>query len=1513
MASATPFRALLHLAVGLAVVLGAAQVPSAQDAFSLQTGIEGRVDYVAASGTFRTDDNATDPCAVGTSASGTLSGIPAGATIREARLYWAGSSDVVDGTVTLDGTAVSAEETVTDQFDITLSGSPRSFPFFGGNADVTAAVAAKGNGTYTLTDLAFESVDDPVDTEQTFCTNEVVLGAWSLFVIYEEATLPLRRLNLYDGFLLARNSTVSATIDQFETPAANRSAVTVLTWEGDVRTTADTGEQALFSAGGAAAVTLDGTEPFNSLDRAADGSESTGTYSVDLDRYDVSGQIPTGTTTATFTADAGNDLILVNAIALAMESLSSDLVVDLTATDMQPAAGGRTTLFVDVENLGPDATDGVEVVVPIPAGFTFDASRLPAGASYDAGTGILSVPGPLAVGEGFIAQIDLISDAGAPLSGTASATALDRVETNLANNDDAISAAPAACYAVADNGGANGGNDWLIRVDRSGAPQTTIGTGTGTNAIEAIAYWPGTDTLYGANAGNLGTLAYAGDGAYTRVGTVGFGTASGASADVNITDVDGLAFDPFTGILYGSHRREGNPNLEDLLVQIDPATGTHVPDAFGPGVDYVVIATAAAPTSKNDIDDIAIDALTGQMYGIANSGGTADRLVQIDKATGAVTDVGPIGLGDVEGLTFDALGNLFASTGNTSTTGNSNALVEVDLLTGAGTRLGGFQSGSDHEAVACLTDGVNTLAGSVFFDADANGTDGTGADAPEPGATVTLFRDTDGDGVGDIAVATTTTDANGDYAFEIAAEGDFVVAVADPSGGAGSFTTASDNAVSVDGFGNAAAVPDVGYTTVVDLELTMTVDDPAPEPGETVTFTVTLTNEGLVDATGITVLNALEDIPGVVTVTGVTPSVGTFDGGLWTVGSLAAGAAPVTLTITAVISQDNTAITNLAEIASVDQTDVDSVPLNGSTTEDDDAAATASTSGSSSGGEGGLESNGSLALALAQVQLDRRLDGDAAAPLRPYAPAQTLARRLGAGTFKGSSATLATLVPMDGPAGSSPVEVSPEDLLPVTNALDVVAVDYLDDAGRRLAALFATTTAPGEIYEHTKPVCDRLRGATLERIETLRVAGQPFVMSELHHGGAVDYAVTFVAYPQASGGWAVDSRFLLRDYQPQSAGDAVNVQVWSPSPEWTGALVQDALARLGGEVTFLNTDADAPVLPRTYVRSARYRAGQLEVDLANGAGATALRLTGGSVAATEGAERYTLEQTVALPEGATATVAVPTGPLFDAAFFVETDADGADLLYVADGAWAWAQGEAAVRTFDIRPEPGTFAEATRPVERPVTLAGDVTTWAGLVRPLRPGYQTEDLSAFAGFAFTAEGEGTARVLVETAGIQSSDHWATTVQLRPDATEHRVSFQDLTRDADEPGTFDPSEVVALSFYVYGDGQTAQPFEIGLSGLRFETPAAAVPEATALLPVRPNPFRGRAVVPFELAEAGPVRLEVFDLLGRRVAVLADGEREAGPHRVAFEAAGLSAGVYVARLNAGGESYTRRLTVVR
>lgn len=89
--------------------------------------------------------------------------------------------------------------------------------------------------------------------------------------------------------------------------------------------------------------------------------------------------------------------------------------------------------------------------------------------------------------------------------------------------------------------------------------------------------------------------------------------------------------------------------------------------------------------------------------------------------------------------------------------------------------------------------------------------------------------------------------------------------------------------------------------------------------------------------------------------------------------------------------------------------------------------------------------------------------------------------------------------------------------------------------------------------------------------------------------------------------------------------------------------------------------------------------------------------------------------------------------------------------------------------------------------------------------------------------------------------------------------------------------------------------------------------VPEGDARLEVYPNPATHEVRVDVPAGVSGPVRIAVYDTLGREAAVLWDGPAPAGEQTVTFDASGLPAGLYVVRLEAAGAVQSRKMVVVR
>jgi uncharacterized repeat protein (TIGR01451 family) len=334
---------------------------------------------------------------------------------------------------------------------------------------------------------------------------------------------------------------------------------------------------------------------------------------------------------------------------------------------------------------------------------------------------------------------------------------------------------------------------------------TALGTVTdyasnGTSVIEAIAWDSENSVLYGADAGQLGILSQS-DGSWTPIGS-GFGTANGSLGAVNLSDVDGMAFDANAGanVMYGVHEGVG----QDVIFQINLATGTFISGAFG-GEDYIPLTVI---NGNNITDDIAIDPTTGQMYAAVNNGGSTDRLIRIDKTNGGATDIALISINDTEGLGSDPSGQLWG------TSGTLNTVFEIDKFTGQGSDPRALNFG-DNEAVDCIG---------------------------------------------------------------------------------------------------------VSPTVSADLAVTKVVSNATPGSGDTITYTVNLSNNGGADATAIQVQDLL---PAEITFVSAAPAQGSYDNltGYWFAGSLASGVSIDLIITGSVAGELGTLVTNTASISSASQPD----------------------------------------------------------------------------------------------------------------------------------------------------------------------------------------------------------------------------------------------------------------------------------------------------------------------------------------------------------------------------------------------------------------------------------------------------------------------------------------------------------------------------------------------------------------------------------------------------------------
>ncbi len=278
---------------------------------SLFKQFNGRYDYTTFGNTLNLEENNLGgPCEILTESSAEFFLQPQ-QEILSAHLYWAGSGSG-EFDVKLNEIPITA----------TRSFSHESFglPFFSAYADVTNIIVSEGNGTYTLSDLDLNSVIP------SYC-GSLNFGGWSINVIYEDVSLSLNQISLFDGLesVSSANPLLQIVLGNIEVASQDLARIGFLAWEGD-NVTPPVNES----------LTINGTLMSNALNPADNAFNCTNSYdgsvelwNMDLDDYSIENVVNVGDTSIDITLTSELDFVLVNNIITVINSELPDATIQV--------------------------------------------------------------------------------------------------------------------------------------------------------------------------------------------------------------------------------------------------------------------------------------------------------------------------------------------------------------------------------------------------------------------------------------------------------------------------------------------------------------------------------------------------------------------------------------------------------------------------------------------------------------------------------------------------------------------------------------------------------------------------------------------------------------------------------------------------------------------------------------------------------------------------------------------------------------------------------------------------------------------------------------------------------------------------------------------------------------------------------------------------------------------------------------------------------------------------------
>ncbi|WP_405369520.1 DUF4114 domain-containing protein [Nonlabens sp. Asnod2-A12] len=556
----------------------------------------------------------------------------------------------------------------------------------------------------------------------------------------------------------------------------------------------------------------------------------------------------------------------------------------------------------------------------------------------------------------------------------------------------------------------------------------------------------------------------------------------------------------------------------------------------------------------------------------------------------------------------------------------------------------------------------------------------------------------------------------------------------------------------------------------------------------------------------------------------------------------------------------------------------------------------------SSGNDGGLESNGDLAGLIAKRNLTRLKENN------------KMSQKSMQRSFLMKNGTIPTsldgYLPNSGKFNTEVAQYStPTDLIGITNANEVLAVDYYLQADR-VSAVLATSTQNG-VYDHSKAICDRLNKSVLDDVRTVTARGHQLLISTIiRDNGEVEYAVSF----SIKLGTAANEVFSFWSIDRYPAGDYNNYQVWGGSYSQVFHIVNHILDAYTVQKT-LNSVALSNVVPPVFVRSGYYEEGKLYLEINNSQGYQSLFLNT-NLKATEVASLVPSNSTLSLTGSTIESIVVDTGSIFDAGVSITPNQnEQIDALYLADGPWGtdYVDGEVLINTFDVTTTNSFMENDVYYVERNPSIQGQIKETLNLFRHLKAGDQLVTVSDYDQMSFTVNNSLPMEIILITdEDVLWADRYRYNIPAHLTAADLVINFSDFLNSSGASTTSD--QLRSVVFSVSGDYSTFQPFNLSINDLKFKSSSNTLSlDNNSLLEQAtvsnyPNPFVNNTT--FELVnESDKVSITLFDLSGRVVDVqkIQTGQNN---RTVSYSKPSLKPGIYMYRItDEKNQSYSGRV----
>ncbi|CAM1340374.1 DUF6923 family protein [Tenacibaculum amylolyticum] len=555
------------------------------------------------------------------------------------------------------------------------------------------------------------------------------------------------------------------------------------------------------------------------------------------------------------------------------------------------------------------------------------------------------------------------------------------------------------------------------------------------------------------------------------------------------------------------------------------------------------------------------------------------------------------------------------------------------------------------------------------------------------------------------------------------------------------------------------------------------------------------------------------------------------------------------------------------------------------------------------GRNGGLESNNRLSEKINQRNLNRIKTNDKF----DRATAKRIYKSGSYGRKTSNTVSLWDFIPMDILEGTRAIESTPSDLVDITNATEVVAVDYITDNNEGAGTLLVLKTE-NSVYEHAKQICDRFTGSELLSVSNMEINEELFIKSiEKRPDGGIEYVASFsVRKSDDEQSYVVESHWNLDKYTQKGY---YNFQIWASSIDDLYRLAEETLRLINIQKNI--TEYKSSDAPPIFIKKGNYSRGKIELDIVSTIGETVAEIEG-KKRMTETSDSESVQFSIPL-SGYVNHVTLDTQNLYDFGFRLKNEYDlTPDDLFLSDGTWGVDySSEPFTQRFEVSQNTITFSDEEYGVERNFAATFEADQDVSIYRSLTPKFEKVDLSNYDIMRFNAKGTGKLKVILVKESIANwEDQPSITIDLSPNEREHIIYYNDLqsTAGVDE---IILNDVKMIFFTLVSEGgSVAVEKTVEVNNIRFsEGNTAGTPDdVLTKMSVGPNPMENSTTFSFNYTQQRELTFEVFNILGKQVYEEAF-TAKTGRNTINFERNNLASGLYFYKISAPDRKWKGKL----